>query len=187
MQFVLYVAALGTIVLVWLSPRARYVNRIISSILSFFWLWMAIVCHFLFFSAINRAAWLFGAIFILTAVQFAWYGILEDKLQFRIYGSVPSWFGALLISFALFGYPAIGHVLGHRYPANPTFGLPCPTTIFTIGVLLFAAQPVPRAVFAVPILWSVLGSIVAFKLSVPQDFGLLVAGLVAVPALFLRP
>lgn len=61
MQFVLYVAALGTIVLLWLSPRARYVNRIISSILLFFWLWMAIAYHLLFLSAINRAAWLFGA------------------------------------------------------------------------------------------------------------------------------
>lgn len=99
MQFVLYVAALGTIVLLWLSPRARYVNRIISSILLFFWLWMAIAYHLLFLSAINRAAWLFGAIFILCAALFAWYGVLEERLQFRMNGSVPSWLGVLLISF----------------------------------------------------------------------------------------
>jgi hypothetical protein len=67
MQFVLYFEALGTIVLVWLSPRARYVNRVISSILPFFWLWMAITYYLLFASTINRAAWHFGGVFIMAA------------------------------------------------------------------------------------------------------------------------
>src|SRR6478735_636787 len=49
-------------------------------------------------------------------------------------------------------------------PAVPTFGLPCPTTIFTIGVLLFAKAPVPRSAFIVPVLWALVGSTAAFTL-----------------------
>ena len=53
----------------------------------------------------------------------------------------------------------------------------CPTTIFTIGVLMFMAAPFPRMLFAAPLLWSLIGGQAAFLLEVPQDLGLLAAGL----------
>ena len=48
--------------------------------------------------------------------------------------------------------------LGHAYPAMPTFGAPCPTTLFTIGMLCFLVPPYPRAPLVAPILWAVVGS-----------------------------
>jgi len=66
---------------------------------------------------------------------------------------------------------------GHRYPRVPTFGLPCPTTIFTLGILLLASFPFPKSVFIVPFLWSVVGTSAAFQLGVLQDLSLLVSGL----------
>lgn len=81
-----------------------------------------------------------------------------------------------LILFSLLVYPALGWVLGHRYPASPSFGLPCPTTIFTIGLLMFAKAPVPWSVYVVPLLWAAVGSTAAVTLGVYQDLGLLVAG-----------
>ena len=110
----------------------------------------------------------------------------QRRLQFALHGGVRAWVGGTLVLFALVVYPLVGHLLGHRYPAVPTFGLPCPTTIFTIGVLLFATAPVPRSVFVVPGLWAAVGSTAAFALGVYQDLGLLVAGGVAVVAI-LRP
>jgi hypothetical protein len=86
--------------------------------------------------------------------------------------------GSLLIAFSLVIYPLIGFLFGHRYPAMPTFGLPCPTTIFTLGILMFAEIPIPRSAFVVPVLWSVIGSFGAFQLRVPQDYGLLISGLI---------
>jgi hypothetical protein len=65
----------------------------------------------------------------------------------------------------------------------PTFGLPCPTTIFTLGILLFATAPLPRSVFAVPLLWAAVGSTAAFRFGIPQDLGLLVAGLISLAAM----
>jgi hypothetical protein len=89
----------------------------------------------------------------------------------------------VLVIFALVVYPLTGYMLGHRYPAAPTFGLPCPTTIFTIGILLFAKPLLSRSVFIVTLLWALVGSSAAFALGVYQDLGLLVACVVAIVAL----
>jgi hypothetical protein len=67
----------------------------------------------------------------------------------------------------------------------PTFGLPCPTTLYTIGLLAFLVAPYPRSTFVVPILWSAIGAQAAFFTCVPQDLSLIVAELVGV-ALVIR-
>lgn len=72
-------------------------------------------------------------------------------------------------------------------PALPTFGLPCPTTIFTLGILLFTKPPVPRSVFIVPLLWSAIGTSAAVQLGIPQDYGLAVAGLIGVSYILFPP
>lgn len=54
----------------------------------------------------------------------------------------------------------------------------------TIGVMAFIAKPIPRLILVVPILWSVIGGQAAILLSVPQDFGLLVAGAIGVALAF---
>lgn len=61
----LFVYLLGVLCIVLALRRATYSSRIISLILSLFWLWMGVVYHFLFFSKINQAAWMFGALLIL--------------------------------------------------------------------------------------------------------------------------
>lgn len=174
------------IVVLLFRPRP-YGSRIIAASLSFFWAWMAITYHFIFFTEINPAAWLFGSVFLAGAVYFAWLGVLKDKLQFSPRGGIRGWLGGLLILFSLVIYPLVGLLFGHRYPTMPTFGLPCPTTILTIGVLLFAVAPFPRAVFVVPVLWSFVGSVAAVILRVPQDYGLLLAGLIGLVAGFCPP
>jgi hypothetical protein len=89
--------------------------------------------------------------------------------------------------FALVLYPIIGYSVGHRYPNAPTFGLPCPTTIFTLGLLLFSVEPVSRRVFVVPLLWAAVGSLAAFQLGVAEDLGLLAAGIATVAVMLLSP
>ena len=79
---------------------------------------------------------------------------------------------AALLVFALLIYPIWGTLAGHAYPALPSFGLPCPTTIFTIGVLALASSPSLRAILTVPILWSLVGSQAVFVVDVKPDLGL---------------
>ena len=70
--------------------------------------------------------------------------------------------------------------MGHAYPASPTFGVPCPTVMLTIGLLLTAPARLPWQIVVVPIVWSFLGGSAALLLGVATDYVLLVAGVVLV-------
>ncbi len=185
MQIFLTILAIAIVSL--LFRKSNFSGRMIVAILSLLWAWMAIAYHFMFFAEINPAAWFFGSFFLLGALWFVWIGVFRNRLQFAVRNDPRSWLGGFLIAFALLFYPMIGFLSGHRYPAIPTFGLPCPTTIFTIGCLLFAVSPIPRSAFVIPVLWSAVGSTAAFQLGVPQDYGLLVAGIIGlIAAIFPR-
>jgi hypothetical protein len=134
MQILFYLLAL--IVLYLVMRNNTLTNKVISGILSFFWLWMGIVYHLLFFTAINKAAYLFAGLFIIQGVLFFVVGVLQNKLSFKWKADFYGITGSMLLIFALIVYPVIGYALGHVYPAAPGFGLPCPTAIFTFGVLL---------------------------------------------------
>ena len=176
MQLVLYAAALTCLGL--LCTTRAWASRMISLLLTGLWIWMAVAYHLKFFALINVAAWWFGILFALGATFFDWYGVVNDRLRFHL--ASGSWHvtGAILVIFALVIYPLLSFTLGHRYPAIPTFGLPCPTTIFTIGILLFAQAPAPRAVFVIPVLWSAIGSLAALEAGMTQDLALSVAGII---------
>jgi hypothetical protein len=159
-------------------------RRLTFAILGFLWLWMAFVYHAAFFAAINPAAWLFAALFAAGGVTFGWAVRAAAAGGGRSRGPRAG-AGWLLVAYALAGYPAIAFLAGQRYPQVPTFGLPCPTTIFTLGVLLLLAAP-PRRLFVVPLIWAAIGTSAALRLGVPEDYGLIVAALVALPFV-LRP
>lgn len=177
MQVVL--AALAVIILALLFSGREWASRQIAKLLAALWAWMAVVYHFQYFAAINPAAWTFGVTFLLGAFAFVWFGAVKRTLVFRPAAGARGIAGGALIVFALVLYPAIGYLVGHRYPAAPTFGVPCPTTIFTLGLLFFAARPAPRWVFVVPLAWAAVGSVAAFELGVLEDLALLVAGVLA--------
>ena len=82
--------------------------------------------------------------------------------------------GLAVTIYSLAVYAAIGVLLGNHYPAAPTFGLPCPTTIFTVGILLMAAQPMTRFLLLAPIAWAMIGAFAAFSLGITQDLSLVI-------------
>jgi hypothetical protein len=153
------------------------------------WMWMGTVYHLLFFSAINPASYLFGALFILQGLLFLIVGVFKKGiLEYQNNLNLNSIIGIVLILFALIIYPALSHLLGHRYPAMPTFGLPCPTAIFTFGILLFASEKIPWYVIVIPFLWSLVGFSAAVQLQITEDFSLLVTGItVTAILLFYKP
>jgi len=179
-QWLLYALALAVVVWIVQGQPAHGVR--IAAALAALWAWMALAYHFAYFSAINPAAWAFGAAFLLGSLWFGWVGVVQRRLHFAVGRGWRAWAGIACLAFALVVYPLLGHLLGRSYPAVPTFGLPCPTTIFTLGTLLLATPPVPRSVFVVPVLWAAVGSLAALTLGVYEDLGLLVAGLAGVVA-----
>jgi hypothetical protein len=174
----LFAAALGLLALALLFSRKRWADRGIAGVLALLWAFMGIGYHWSFFSSVNPAAYLFGGLFLVAASIFLVEGVVRNRIRFEIAKGVRGWLAFVLFAYALAVYPILGLAKTHPYPETPLFGVaPCPTTIFTLGLLLLAAHPRPLLLGAVPLIWSVIGASAALLLHVPQDLGLLVAGL----------
>jgi hypothetical protein len=153
-------------------------RRVTLGLLAALWVWMAVAYHLRFFAAVNPAAKGFAVLFLAAAALFAWAALTDRERGPRSAGArrLAGW---SLVGYALVLYPLLGLAAGQRYPAIPTFGLPCPTTIFTLGVLLLLSASTSRALFVAPLLWAVVGTSAAVGLEVVEDLGLAAAGLVA--------
>jgi hypothetical protein len=184
MQVFFYMLGVCAIVLIFY--RNKVSNRLISGMLAFLWLWTGIVYHLGFFSSINKAAYAFGAAFIIQGIIFLVAGVVRSGLSFRVRSDVYGILGFIFLVYALVIYPILGSYLGHRYPSSPTFGLPCPTVIFTFGILLFTEKKVSFLVLLIPLLWSILGFSASFTFGIYEDLGLLAAGLTGTGALLIR-
>jgi hypothetical protein len=114
----------------------------------------------------------------VQALIFFIFGVWRSELSFHFERTLHGYAGAVFLAYALVVYPVLGYLLGHSYPSSPTFGAPCPTTIFTFGMLLWTNKRVRLVVFAIPFLWSLFGFSAALKLGIYEDVGLLLAGLV---------
>lgn len=177
---------LGIVAVVLVLRSTPWAGRAISAILAVFWLWTGIGYHILFFAPINPTAYGFGALFVVQGLLFLWFGVHCKRLVFSASGGLSAIVGGVAIVYAMLVYPIIGYLLGYGYPRAPLFGVaPCPTTIFTIGLLLLTKRP-PWSLWLVPLLWSLIGGTAAWLLAVPEDLGLWVAGLAAV-VLILKP
>lgn len=152
----------------------------VSAILGALWAWIAVAYHLAFFARVSPPAYGFAALSATGSVVFVWQGVIKRRLTFQWASDLKSIAGAALIIFALAVYPVWSIYAGHPYPEMPTFGLPCPTTIFTIGLLCFAVQPAPRRPLIVPVLWCLVGTQAAFLFGVWPDLGLIAAAAVGV-------
>jgi len=158
-QILAYV--LGIVALALAFRESKLSTRIVSGILALFWIWMGVFYHMVHFSVINPAAWIFGSFYILL--------------------------GGCFILYAMVVYRLLGISFGHSYPRAPIFGVaPCPTTIFTFGILLWAIKSVPAYLLVIPLIWSIVGMSAAVNLRVPQDYGLVVAGVLGTALILIQ-
>lgn len=156
----------------------------ISLILAGLWGWSGVVYHFIFFSSINKAGYLFAALFIAQAIFLFYLGVLQRKLRFCFSWNLSGLVGVVLILYALVIYPILNYQFHHGYPTMPTFGVPCPTTIFTFGILTWANGEHRPFVFVIPVLWSLVGFSAALSLGMIEDFGLVGAAVFGLLCLF---
>ncbi len=176
-QIVAY--ALGLIVVAALPSGRTIASPLILSILALMWAWNGIAYHFVFFATINPAAPLFAALFFLQAILFAISAATGKGLRFGSCLNFKSITGFIVIAYAMLIYPILGALAGHGLIAGPMFGVaPCPTTIFTIGLLLLAQGRWVLWLAIIPLLWSLIGFAAAWQLAIPEDVGLGLAGVV---------
>jgi len=172
---------LGCSAIVLLLWKASHADRIIAGILAIMWLWTGIAYHGVFFATINKAAYLFGALFVIQGAYLLYSGVYNDRLHFGLGDGPTVWVGVALVIYAAILYPLIGMWTGQLYPEMPVFGVtPCPVTIFTFGMFLLTTQPISRWLLVIPFIWSLIGGSAAVLLHVPQDWLLLVSGFITV-------
>ena len=148
-------------------------------LLAALWLWTGIAYFKGFFVDLTAAGAVFGSLFIaeagLLAISATQSGAWFERAS---RGSVVT--ATLLLAYAFVLYPAVGLLLGHRYPLAPSFGTPCPTTIFTFGIFCLLPASIPRFALAIPVLWAALGSTAVVELGMREDVGLVLAAVAAI-------
>lgn len=170
----LWVATLAIIV----TSMRRSADQLVGALLAVHWMWSGVAYHWLYFTRINPAAWAFGALFVIEGAAFAWFGVSRRRLAFR-WGSSPfQVLGALLVICAL-AYPGLVAACGFAWPRMPAFGVPCPTTLLTVGLLSLTSSTAGRWLAVIPAVWGIVGGAAAFLLGVLPDYGLIVAASIA--------
>jgi hypothetical protein len=162
-------------------------HQLVAAILSFMWIWNGAVYHIGFFSGINKAAYLFGVLFVIQGMLLLWQGVYKSNLHFVPRKNLQTAIGAVFILYAMGIYPLLNHLLGHAWPQQPMFGIaPCPTTIFTFGLLLLSDARFPKFLLIVPFLWSLVGMSAAVSLNISADYGLFATGIIAAGTMILQ-
>ncbi|HTY60237.1 MAG TPA: DUF6064 family protein [Bacteroidota bacterium] len=176
---------LGILAIV-LSARSNVPSKSIAGFLGGLWIWTGAVYHIVFFSTINPAASVFGGLFIIQGMLFLYSGVIKTEISFGFRSTVKGYTGALLLAYGLVIYPVLGYFLGHVYPNSPTFGAPCPSTIFTFGLLLWTTTRIRWYLLVIPCLWALVGSSAALTLGIYEDTGLLISAILGTAVLTMK-
>lgn len=184
MQLVWYASA-AAIVGLALWPRRRS-TQLICLLAAAYFAWIGII----FFGNLDSGmhlAWLWAAAFILEAILLLVAGIVRYDLVIAPRWDLASVLGTVFILYALVAYPLIGLLGGHPLRSLPVFGLaPCPTVIFSFGLLLWARPPMPRYLLLLPLAWGLAATPSALGTGIVADFGMVLAGVITAGVLIWR-
>lgn len=176
MQIVAYLLGITGVLLVF---RKSYTSsRAVLAILTFYWLWVALV--FWLPSILQGFIWgiVFFTLFLVQGVLLLIF-TLKAPLLFGYRKDIYSWVGICIVLYALLGYPLISKLVGHTYPRMPSFGLtPCPVTTFTFGLFLLTRPKFPIILLIIPLIYSFSG-IMWISIGAWEDIGMVAGGLLA--------
>jgi hypothetical protein len=158
-----------------LSPT-QYSAKIVSAILSFFWLFTGIIFCFIYWAPSHIFGYIFGIICTIQGLLFL-YSIRRSDITIGSSDKTYKLIGILFVLYAIIGYQIFGYYLGHIYPKFFAAGLvPCPTTIFTLGIFLIINKSIPIKYFVIPLMISLGGFLAAYN-GIYEDIGLVITGI----------
>ena len=174
----LIILFLGVAALFLIFSEKPYKSKVTAGFIGVLWIWMGLIYHIAFFAEINKAAYLFGFIFILQGILIL-INSFNNRLVFSYKPESNMYFGLFFILFGLIIYPAIGFFIHTTAFPVISLGLPCPTTIFTLGFFMLANTRFPGYLLIIPSLWALVGLSAAFNFGIYQDIMILAAALTA--------
>ena len=114
-------------------------------------------------------------------------GTIFQRLTFRFELKPLPIIGACFILYAIVIYPLLGISFGHSYPKAPyVWCCSLSNNDIHFWIIVWATKPVPIYVLVIPFLWSIVGMSAAVNLRVPQDYGLVVAGVLGTVLILIR-
>lgn len=176
-QAIIFAAGIAALLLI--RPKTTNYSKLIGSFLAILWIWAGLVYHLVFFSQINKAAFGFGVLFIIQGLLILKSTFSKNSFIYFPENKLRSATGYFLAAFGLVIYPAIGYLIHHNLSHVISLGLPCPTTIFTLGFFMMARGKFPRFLLVIPAVWALIGTMAALKLGVYQDLMLPVSAIAA--------
>jgi len=182
----LVIILLGILSVILLHSSKNYKNKFIGSFLGFLWIWIGIAYHLVFFTAINKAAYAFGALFILQGLFFIFETYSRKKLEFKFNGNVTDFIAYFFLIFGLAIYPILIYFLENSLETTIALGLPCPSTIMTFGFLMLTTRKFPKYLLIIPALWTIVGTSAAINFDVYPDFLMVISAIVAIIYLVIR-
>ncbi len=169
---------LGLIAILLVFFRTKHSSRFISGILAFFYGWNGLLFYMGYFTEFMPIPFVFGILFIVQALLFIFEGTIRNRISFQFKADLYGLTGALLIFYGIFGYQALEYTLGRGYPEILSFGMfPCPTVIFSLGILLWTGKKFPPYILIFPLIHALNGFIPAFMIGIIEDIGLIISGL----------
>lgn len=169
---------LGLVIMLLALHRTPSAGRFICSLLALSWVWIGVEFQGLLLGHFQPAGELASALFVIQGLLLFWHGVLMGRLTFIPRSGAMGLWGGALLAYSLAAYPLLSELVGRGALAGLSLGLaPGPTTIFTLGLLLWSDDVPPLDLVAIPLLWSLLGCQGAWILGQWQDLFLPVAGL----------
>lgn len=169
---------LGLIAVFLVFFRTKYSSRSIAAILAFFYGWIGIQFYMIYFQEFMPISYVFGILFLAQAFIFILEGTIKNRISFQFKADLYGLTGALLIFYGIIGYQALEYILDRGYPEILSFGMfPCPTLIFSLGILLWTGKKFPAYVLIFPLIQALSGFIPAFMIGIVEDIGLIISGL----------
>jgi hypothetical protein len=172
MQIITLVVAVMLTYLLFVRPSTT-VNKLIKIYLSFTFVWFALMFPF---EGVLKI--IFGLLHIAIAILF-FIDIFTVKIEFKFPETSGKRYFILFLIFSAFAlYPLIEYMSGHLYPKILLFGVaPCPTTIFSLALLMGAVPKVGKIIFILLIFPAIFSGLsVPIMLGVWADLLLLFTG-----------
>lgn len=177
--FQLIILILGIGCIYFLHSRFLVKDKLIGIYISVLWIWIGIAYHFAFFTVINKAAFLFGGVFVIQGLLTLFYTFRKDKLNFSFSLKPKNYLGYFFILYGLIFYPIISFFVEGSIEKTISIGLPCPSTIFTFGFFILASNKFPKCLLIIPSLWAIVGLSAAINIGVIQDIMIIIAAITA--------
>ena len=144
-----------------------------------FWLWVGVPFNRFYSRPTYSMAIAFVVLYVIEAGLLVVTGVFKQSLSYRPRAEACGVVGALRVPYRMVGYPVIEYLLGRGYPSLLPFGLvPCPLTVFALGLFLWTDRRLPWYVLVIPFLYSLSG-VLPVSLCIVEDLGLVAGGLVA--------